>query len=89
MSSSVAMIAGGTILIAIGGLIATLGWNGYADDKRKRGLIEQVAAELTVNVNVALDPKFQEEDPAKLGDYVIFPRFQTMAVDAAIASGLF
>ena len=34
MSTSVAMIVSGTVLIAIGGVVATLGWNGHADDKR-------------------------------------------------------
>jgi len=89
MSSSIAMIVGGTLLIAIGGLLATFGWNSHADDARRHGLVEQIAAELTVNLNVASDPKFVENDPEELKEYVVYPRFQIVALDAAIASGLF
>ena len=89
MSSAIVMIVLGTLFIALGGITATLGWSKRADDKRREGAVNQIAAELMVNHNILADPDFQESDPEKLKTFVVLPRFQTISLDAAISSGVF
>ncbi len=83
------LIVVGTLLIAGGGIIATHGWNERTNALQRKGLIQAVAAELMVNIQVVSDPKFTETDAARLQEYVVFPRTQTIALEAAIASGQF
>jgi len=46
------LIIAGTLLIAIGGIAATYGWNARTEVAQKKGLIRSVAAELLVNLKI-------------------------------------
>jgi len=83
------MIILGTLLIAIGGIIATSGWNKRTVVHQRNGIIRSVAAELLMNVNIWKNSKFVETDNEKLKEYVVFPRMQTAVLAGALASGLF
>ena len=89
MSTPNLLIVIGTILIAAGGLLATYGWNARSQEAQKSGLVRGVAAELLMNLSVISDPKFTETDEEKLSQFVIFPRLQITALEAAVSSGLF
>ena len=79
----------GTCLIAIGGLVATHGWNARSDMIKKNGMLKAVAAEYLVYEAVILDTKFTETNKENLFKFVVYPRFQTIALESAISSGLF
>ncbi len=94
----------GTVLIAVGGVVATYGWNlrsslrtsRMLEESRareletKRGAMVRTAmAELLMNVKVISNPIFHEEDESKLSEFVVLPRFHTEALAAMMASGLF
>lgn len=83
------MILGGTLLIAVGGILATKGWNDRSIVARRNGIIRSVAAELVINSSVLVDPKFTDANDLNLTKYTVFPRMQTAAMTGAIASGLF
>ena len=89
MFSPNALIGIGTLLIGLGGFIATNGWNAKATASVRDGLIRGAAAELLVNLTIVSDQKFTEQDDAKLAEYVVFPRLQSVALEGAIASGSF
>jgi hypothetical protein len=86
---AIAQLLVGTLLVAGGGLLATHGWDSWADLQRRRDVIRAVAAETMLNLSIVTDPKFTEKDPNVLRQFVIYPRFQTAALDGAIASALF
>lgn len=79
----------GTLLIAIGGLVATHGWNARSDMIKKNGMLKAVAAEYLVYEAVILDKKFTETNEEDLVKFVVYPRFQTIVLESAISSGLF
>jgi len=79
----------GTVLIAIGGLLATYGWNAHAEATRRSAMIQSVAAEWMVNNSVISDEKFLATDKNELARFVMFPRTRTIALEVAITSGLF
>lgn len=79
----------GTLLIAVGGVVATYGWNARTELAQKAGIVRAVAAELLMNIVVTNDRKIIETDEKKLSAFVMFPRVQTAALEGAIASGLF
>ncbi len=79
----------GTLFIAVGGLMATHGWNMRSDFIKKNSMIKAVAAEYLVYEAVIHDKKFTETDEKKLSKFVIYPRFQTTVLESVIASGLF
>ena len=83
------LIALGALLIAVGGVMATHGWNARTEVAQREGLVRAVAAELLVNLEIVSDSKFTEKDQDKLEKFVVFPRMQTVALESAIASGLF
>ena len=83
------MIFGGTLLIAIGGILATKGWHERSVIAHRNGMIRSLAAEWVVNAAVFFDPKFTDTNDANLAKYAVFPRMQTTAITGAIASGLF
>jgi hypothetical protein len=75
----------GTLLIAVGGMVATYGWNQQSEQAKRVALIRAVAAETMANASVIQSPEVSEH-----GDkFVVLPRTRTIAIDAAIASGLF
>jgi hypothetical protein len=83
------LIACGTLLIAIGGIIATNGWNARTSVAQRRSIIRAVAAESLMNMYVYKDKKFTEEIEDQLVKFTLFPRMQTSALEGAIASALF
>lgn len=83
------LIGIGTLLIALGGFVATHGWNAKANAGIRDGLIRGAAAELLVNQAIVSDQKFAEQDDARLAEFVVFPRLQSVALEGAIASGAF
>ncbi len=83
------LIALGTLFIAIGGIIATNGWNARTSVAQRRSIIRAVAAESLMNMNVYKDKKFTEENEDQLAKFTMFPRMQTSALEGAIASALF
>lgn len=83
------MITIGTLFIAIGGFLATHGWSARTEAVQKDGLIRAVAAELMLNIQIVSDQKFIEDNKLKLEEFVIFLRAQTVALEGAIASGIF
>ena len=79
----------GTLLIAIGAIVATYGWNARTEAAQRSGMIKAVAAEWMMNVQVLNDKSISEPDDAQLSKWVLFPRTRTIALEGAIASGLF
>jgi len=79
----------GTLLIAIGGILATYGWNASTEAAQGSAMIKAVAAEWLMNANVMNDKSISEPDDAQLSKFVMFPRTRTAALEGAIASGLF
>ncbi len=68
------LIAVGALLIAIGGVMATHGWNARTEIAQKEGRIRSVAAELLVNLEIVSDLKFVGKDDEQLTKFVVFPR---------------
>jgi hypothetical protein len=83
------LILVGTLLIAVGGIVATYGWNAKTEAAQKAGMIRAVAAELTMNLSIINDQAIVEPDDKKLSAFVMFPRMLTTALEGAISSGLF
>ena len=83
------MIVVGALLIGIGGIIATSGWNKRTVVHQRDGIIRSVAAEMMMNMSIIEDSKFTETDDKKLSKYKVFPKMQTAALAGALASGLF
>jgi len=98
------IIALGTVLIAIGGLVATYGWNmrstqetrtmlkerTRADRNRNRAeVLKSLGAEFSMNIERLKTPPINEIDEVQLGHFVVIPRLQTTATAAAIARGTF
>lgn len=79
----------GTMFIAIGGIMATHGWNAKTVASQKNGIIRAVAAETIVNIAILNDPIFTAKNDKELLKFTMFPRTQTAALEGAIASGLF
>ena len=79
----------GTVLIAVGGILATYGWTARTEASQKSAMIKAVAAELLINLALIDDPKIAETDEKKLSKSVFFPRMQTSTLKGALASGLF
>jgi len=89
MNTANSLIAAGTLLIAIGGIMATYGWNARTDIARKSSIVRSVAAEWVVNTAVIEDEKLSGYDENKLSQFAVFPRMMTTNLGAALASGLF
>jgi hypothetical protein len=98
------LIAIGTLLIALGGLVATYGWdmrssmdtrrmlNERAETdraQRRAALIRALGAECLVNTHLLETPPIDEQDPELVTKYVPYPRMHTTALTSAIASGAF
>jgi len=98
------LILFGSVLIGLGGLIATYGWDIRSSEDTRRALeqraasdlatrrltiLRTLAAELIINKAIIEDRKFTELDDGQLSRFVVFPRLQTTAIATAIASGLF
>jgi L-cystine uptake protein TcyP (sodium:dicarboxylate symporter family) len=94
----------GAVLIAIGGYMATYGWNLKSSKEiqvsleqsrlreielQREGLIKAVFLEVIVNRFILDSDKFTEKNKEELSKFVIFPRFRTEALTAAMASALF
>lgn len=78
-------IAAGTIMIAVGGLLATFGWNLRSSEARKDALVHAMASEVMLNLGVVADKKLTADG----GDFIMFPRVHHVALDGALGSGLF
>ena len=83
------LIVLGTLLIAIGGIIATKGWHARIVATQRNDIIRAVAAETLMNISVFTDPAFTKRSEEELSKFIWFPRMQTVALGGAIASGLF
>ena len=79
----------GALLITVGGLLATYGWNARSDLTKKNAILKAVAAEYLVYEAVILDKKITETNEEELSKFVVYPRFQTIALESVISSGLF
>lgn len=80
----------GAVLVAVGGVLATLGWDKLSLRSRFEAVVSGVAREWEINdVLVRKDPLFASEDPNVLGSFRLYPRFHSSAVDSALGSGLF
>ena len=79
----------GTVLITIGGLVATHGWNARSDMLRKASILKAASAEYLTYEAIILDSKFVETNEELLSQFTVFPRFHTIALESAISSGLF
>lgn len=78
----------GTAMIAIGGLLATLGWEGRSASTARRAVLEVVATELQANEALLSHAVFTETDPEKLKVVRVIPAFNDSALRAAISSGV-
>lgn len=98
------LIVVGSILIGLGGFLATYGWDLRSSEDTRRALEQRAANDLAVrrqtilrtlaaeyvsNEAVLKAPAFVERDDNQLSKFAIFPRLQTTAITTAIASGLF
>jgi hypothetical protein len=104
MAKANLLIAFGTLLIALGGIVATFGWSMRSTietrsvleaeraatiQSQRRAMFRTLAAELSLNAEVLTNEVFHETDEAKLAKFVMLPRLQHSALESAIASGLF
>ncbi len=89
MSASIFWIVFGTALIAVGGILATHGWNARTEETQKSAMVTSVAAEWLINTQAIGDPPLAETDKTKLSQFVIFPRMKIATLEGAISSGLF
>ncbi len=89
MAWAITLVLLGALLIGAGGILGTLGWRELENAKRRQALLKTLAAEFMVNAAVVNDRKFHETDEAALRLFVVFPRFQTVGLAAANASGQF
>jgi hypothetical protein len=100
MLSANLLILLGTILIGLGGLLATYGWDlrSSADTRymleqqrlsqvraAREALLYSMAAELTINGQLLTSEAFQEKDLEKTGKYEPLPRLQPTAMAAGLA----
>lgn len=83
------LIGLGASLMALGGFVATNGWNAKSTEGDRTNRIRAVAAETIVNIGIINSTKFVEPDDAKRAKLVPYPRIQMIALEGAIASGLF
>lgn len=79
----------GAATIAIGGWIATLGWEGRSAHAARRTMLEILYAEVQVNEALLGHSVFTEERPEKLIVVRVIPSFHDSALRAAISSGAF
>lgn len=83
------VISAGTVLVGLGGLVATHGWNKLSELRRRQGLIRAVAGEMVIDFDILNSKHFTETDPQALMRYDVFPRLRTISLDGAISSGMF
>jgi len=84
------LILVGAISIAVGGVLATLGWKTLDSRSHLRAVISGVAREWEINDTLLrTEPLFTTGDSSILGSHCLYPRFKSSAIDAAISSGLF
>jgi hypothetical protein len=98
------VISVASVLIAIGGAIATFGWNEISSketrlsldesrradtESKRRALTRAVAAEFLTNLVIINDKAYTETNEEELSKLAIYPRFQTTVLSAFLASGLF
>lgn len=84
------LILGGALLLAVGGILTTLGWNRLKERSQMRTLISAVAREWQLNNKLLTsDPLFTGSDDAALGSHRLYPRLYTTASAGVLASGLF
>ncbi len=88
-SHPIVSIALGAATIAIGGWIATLGWEGRSANAARRTMLEILYAEVQVNEALLGHSVFTEERPEKLIVVRVIPSFHDSALRAAISSGAF
>lgn len=80
----------GAIVLAVGGVMTTLGWNILSERSQIRNLISAVARQWEINNKLlTADPLFNGSDEEVLKSHRLYPRFYTNATDAVLASGLF
>jgi hypothetical protein len=75
-----------------GGFLSTYYWNAYfrAEEmlQQRHAMVRILAAELVMNMSKYQDQRFHEPDDENLSTLVVFPTFQTSALEASIASCL-
>lgn len=83
----------GTVLISLGGIIATYGWNLTARKTERKAKVSKVtralAAECIFNRDVLDDPIITLKGISDSGVRVKYPRLRTVSIHAAISSGMF
>lgn len=91
--SGTMLILIGTALIALGGIIATYGWNLTARETERKAKVSQVtralAAECIFNRDVLDDPIITLKGISDSGVPVKYPRLRTITIRTALSSGLF
>lgn len=103
-TNPILLIILGTILFALEGLLATLGWSlrasqetretlRYAQEaeleSRREAILRTLAGEFIVNSKIAKSKELTESDQKELSKFVWLPRFQTVGLSVALTSGLF
>lgn len=79
----------GTLMIGLGGLVATLGWESRSAYAARRAMLEVLSAEVHVNERLLNHSVFTEENPELLRVVRVIPAFSDSALRGAIASGAF
>ncbi len=79
----------GTLMIAMGGLIATLGWEGRSGYTARRAMLEVLSAEIQINAALLGHSVFKETNPERLKVVRVIPAFNDSALRAAMSSGSF
>ncbi len=91
MLAAWAYVIVGTILVAVGGLFATFGWNKIRSEEQRRGVIVGVAREVRLNDRmikqaVKLVAKWPHRSK---NDIFSYEAYRNTHVSAALTSGLF
>jgi hypothetical protein len=74
----------GTVLIGVGGLVATYGWEQKSEVAKRASLARSVAAEAYSNYQWCISPQFTHLD-----ERMVFAKANTSVLDGVIASGVF
>jgi hypothetical protein len=87
------LIVIGTLLFAVGGIVATYGWNVTSRSIQRETMVMQLAralaAESVFNMNVLHDPVITLKGVTEVSVPVRYPRLRTLSLHAALSSGIF
>jgi hypothetical protein len=84
-----AFIIIGAVLIGIGGVTTTLGWNYLSTKSKIVDILRAVRHEIEINETYLKDPLFVSNDESLLASRRLYPRFKSSSLTVLLTSGQF